>query len=256
MDSQRATWVYAVVPASADRVPGGPAGVADGAVRLVARQELAAVVSSVDRAEVAGALGQEPPDPAWLERAARHHHEVISAFFPGLPTVPFRLGTIYHDDDRVREMLAERAGEFRAALDAVTGRVEWGVRAFPEAPPPEPAGASAGSLAGSLAGAALPGTDYLLRRKAEQSAREQARRAAAAAAQDLDQRLRLLSVAARGHPAHDGETLNMSYLVDNARADEFVRTLRSLDGPSPPLRLHLTGPWPAYSFVGLGELAR
>ena len=44
--------------------------------------------------------------------------------------VPFRLATVYFDDGRVRSLLRERADGLRAALACVTGRSEWGVKAY------------------------------------------------------------------------------------------------------------------------------
>jgi hypothetical protein len=298
MAEPRATWVYAVVPATVAGPPAGVTGVADEPVRLVAEAGVAAVVGSVSRREVAEEpLRQHLRDPVWLERAARRHHEVVTACFQRAPTAPFRLATVYHSDARVRRLLGERGPELRAVLDSVTGRAEWGVqvataRLAPPAAPSTTGAAGSTGVAGTATGAAPPatgaaattgaaaavagaggtavaasagagrrGTDYLLRRRAERDARERARRAALDAAGRVDEVLAGLAVTTRRLTPPVAETgddapvvFNAAYLVDDARAEEFVRAVRALGDQLPGARVRATGPWPAYSFVEIGAV--
>jgi len=47
--------------------------------------------------------------------------------------------------------------------------------------------------------------------------------------------------------------LNAAYLVANERAGEFAAAMTDLTARHRFVQLTLTGPWPAYSFVGEGD---
>ncbi|HEY8471729.1 MAG TPA: GvpL/GvpF family gas vesicle protein [Natronosporangium sp.] len=251
--------VYAVVPDPGDRAGragtalAGVRGWASEPVRLVTADGLAAAVGTIP-AELAGGdrLQRRLADPGWLAFAVRAHHRVVEACFRAMPTVPFRMGTVYQHEASVRELLTERATQLRAALAVVDGRCEWGVKVYHRAPP-EPARQPSTVGAG---GADRPGTAYLLQRRAERANREQARVAAALAAARLDAALAALAVAverpaAAGYPGDaPAPMLRASYLVDAARSDQFTGAVRALAAQHAAVQVRLTGPWPAYSFVG------
>ena len=250
MTGEPAVWVYAVTPAE---LPPPPATGVDGRpVRRVTHGDLAAVVGTVGWTDPAE-LDRRLRRPAGLEELARAHHAVVTACFAAGPTVPFRLATLYRDDMGVRGLLAERHKELAAALDAVDGRAEWGVQAYaviPD-PPPDPEPVDAVS----------PGTAYLLRQRGRQAARARAEQAALAAAARIDGALAAAAVAVCPHPT-DGPArrpggsgplvLNMSYLVEDRERETFRNTVERLARRHDEVRLRLTGPWPAYSFVEIG----
>jgi Gas vesicle synthesis protein GvpL/GvpF len=251
MTEQPATWVYAVVPAVAP-APVVPSGIAGEPVRLVEHGGIAAAVGSVDRAEVGEEqLPRHLRDPAWLERTARRHHRVVSTLAQALPTVPFRLATVYHQDSGVRQMLARTRQPLLTALDTVTSRAEWGVQVYAStARRPAPADPVGGAPAG-------PGTTYLLRQRAQRDQREQERRRIREAVRRIEASLDRLAVAGSAQPLTGAEpssaagslVLNLSYLVDDRTRDEFVAATQRLADRFAGLRLRVTGPWPAYSFV-------
>lgn len=285
-----AVWLYAVRPAAAPAVPAGLSGVAGEPVRSVCHGDLEAVVGTLPPSLAAqDGVQARLADPVWLEQAVRRHHHVVDTLFRAAATVPFRLATIYRGDHRVVELLETRAAALRPALETATGRAEWGVRAYPlpagtPAGPGAPAGtpaapgtpadsaSSAGRGAAAEAGAATgsgaaagtavataptTGTAYLLRRRTELAAREQARAEAAAEAAELEATLSQWAVAVRRLSTDHGAdepvpaVSNVSYLVEQSRAADFVACAHRLRERLPRLRLRITGPWPPYSFVEL-----
>ncbi len=50
--------------------------------------------------------------------------------------------------------------------------------------------------------------------------------------------------------------LNAAYLIADERASEFAATIADLTTRHRSVRLVVTGPWPAYSFVGEGNFRR
>jgi hypothetical protein len=252
MTENHGVWLHLVTRDLDPRQIVGLTGVGGASLRTVAAAGLIGVVGAVDLDE----FGEEPlrrnlENLPWLETVARAHHQVADAVGRLAPVVPTRLATVYHDDARVASVLAERRTAFTAALDRVTGRIEWGVKAYAA---PEAAAAAEPVAAG---GGASPGMAYLQRRRAQLSASEAAHQAAVNGADEVHAALERHVEAGLRHKPQDERltgaagwnVLNGAYLVDAGRAEEFAAAVRELDGAYPALRLELTGPWPPYSFA-------
>jgi hypothetical protein len=243
-------WLHGVVRDAEPAELAEIVGMDGGPVRAVSAAGLVAVVSTAPLNE----YGEQPlrrnlEDLAWLERAARAHHEVVAALARRGAVVPARLATVHSDDGRVAASLAARRDELGATLDRLTGRGEWGVKGYlvPEAAAPAAEPADGGGV----------GTAYLRRRRAQLTAREVRQQAADAAADAVHAALCELAVAGRRHAPQDRRlsgavapmVLNGAYLVDLTALDDFTAQVGALAGRHPGLRLELTGPWPPYSFV-------
>ena len=244
----RCVWLYAVIDDVGALPAGELAGVGAGVVRALWVAGLGAIVSDVDLDEAA--LRRNLEDLDWVEQTARAHHAVVEAVGTRCPVVPMRLATVYRCDAGVLTMLQDRAADLRDALSGVATCSEWGVKAFAAAPagpdPPEE------GLAGR------PGTAYLQRRRAQLTSHTNTRQEAMAGAGAVHAELSRLSVSARLYPPQApglaGQTapmvLNAAYLVADERAGDFAAAVNDLTGRHRSVRLGLTGPWPAYSFVG------
>jgi hypothetical protein len=248
-------WVYAVADDAAPPFTSGPIGVGGGAARPLSAAGLMAIVGSVAQSEFGEtALRQNLEDLDWLERTARAHHEVIETVAKERSVVPMRLATVYSSEEAAGDMLRERAADLRQALTRLTGRSEWGVKAYVVMPDDS----AAGQRAETHDPAPGPGAAYLMRRRAQLAARQDARQEAVASAQAVHAELGQLSASARVYPPQSPEiaghpgvmVLNAAYLVAEDRAEEFGAAVTELAARHGALRLTLTGPWPAYSFVG------
>lgn len=249
MSEPSAVWVYAVsASAQQDQLP---AGVAGSTVRLLAGDEMSALVSDVPLSQFdEAALRRNMEDLDWLGATARAHHAVIEAAAATGPAIPMRLATVYHDDVGVRAMLSGHEGEFRSCFERIAGRLELGVKAFAiPAERPEPVAASSGQPPSGAA--------YLARRRSQISDAEDVRRAAGAQADSVHAALARLAVMAAMHPPQDPQlsgdratmVLNGTYLVEADDAGRFAAAVQEAEGEHPALRLELTGPWPPYSFA-------
>ncbi|WP_433567403.1 GvpL/GvpF family gas vesicle protein [Nocardia sp. CA-151230] len=259
MTGDFAVWLYVV----ASRRDGTAelstlTGVAGEPVRTVVSGDLTAVVGSVPL----DVFGEQPlrrnlEDLDWLEATARAHDAVVSAMVRRGPAVPLRLATVFHDDNRVRELLDERHADFDAALELVSGRTEWGVRAYGDRAALTAAVAEARSA--EEVSTIKPGTAYLARRRAQLSAQESVETDAAQRAEQIHARLIHHAAAGRRQPLtdpavsgrRDWMVLNGTYLVDDDRTDDFTTAVATLGAEIPGIRLELTGPWPPYSFAGV-----
>ncbi|MEV1002101.1 GvpL/GvpF family gas vesicle protein [Nonomuraea sp. NPDC050202] len=249
------TYLYAV---AREPLP-CPPGVAGAPVRTVTCSGLVAYVSSVPLEQ----FGEEPlrrslEDLDWLAETARAHHRVVDAVAAATTTAPVRLVTVYGDDAQVAELLERRAAAFAEVLAHVTGRREWGVKAY-SSPQEEPVNAGEGHGGGRACEgdrqASRPGTAYLQHRRATLRGREQARRQALQRADHIHRALTALAAAGHRHRAQDPRLsgrddvmlLNGAYLVDEAREEEFAARAGELGGDGVEIRL--TGPWAPYSFT-------
>ena len=250
-NDETGVWLYAVTSEARAAVLGGLAGVSAERPRAVTAGGLAAVVGDVPLSSFGEeALRHNLEDLDWLSTVARAHDSVIAALVEEGPVAPVRLATVYHDDASVRGAVEERSADFERTLEHVSGRVEWGVKAFLQTEP-EPA---AGVTSGEGAGAA-----YLARRRKALASSEERQRHAAEQANHIHAALSELAADACTHPPQsraltdqDGPmVLNGAYLVDAQRAERFAEAVASCGRGSPVLTVTLTGPWPPYSFSSL-----
>ena len=252
-------WVYAIT----ERVDPTPLaqikGVGGREIRTVAAAGLTAVAGDVGLAEFGEeALRRNLEDLDWLETTARAHHGVIDAVAQQGPLVPMRLATMYSDDARITAMLTERAEDFRSALRRISGRLEWGVKAYAERQP-EASDDSAATAETSGPGGGV-GAAYLQRRRSQLTAQKNARRETLASAEMIHAELSQYAAETRVHAPQAPQLtgikapmiLNAAYLLDSARGEEFAAAVAALADQHPGLRLELTGPWPPYSFAGTG----
>ncbi|HEY1596865.1 MAG TPA: GvpL/GvpF family gas vesicle protein [Thermoleophilaceae bacterium] len=262
-------WAYCVMRAS-DAQPTDAPGIANGEpVKRVEAAGLAALVSSVPRAE----FGEEPlrqnlNELAWLERIARAHEGVLDNALAGATIVPLRLCTLYENEERVREMLARERGAFSAALDHLAGRQEWGVKVLLDEERLEQEAhariGGASEIDRDLDSRGSGGA-YMLRRRFERELREAAEALASQAAEAIHASLSAFALDAvtrspqnRDLSGHEGEMiLNAAYLVAAERLDEVHELVRRLEDEHRAVgaRIEITGPWPPYNFVPGGGTA-
>lgn len=246
-----AVWLYAVTRGP---VPDGLTeltGIGGTPVRAVTASGLTAVVSSVCLDEVGEQpLRQHLEDLDWLTATATAHDAVVSAVTRSAVAVPVRLATVYVTDDRVRDVLSEHRDAFESTVELLSGRTEWGVKAYAAC------ASTAAPRDDATSGRGGAGTAYLLRRRAQLRARETAERLAADYADRVHAELGELAVATRQHPPQHSRLtgtrasmlLNAAYLVDDDSTEEFAAAVATLDNDCGYLHLQLTGPWPPYSF--------
>ncbi|TDC41558.1 GvpL/GvpF family gas vesicle protein [Actinomadura sp. KC345] len=281
-----AVYLYGVARDLDPAALGDAAGVAGAPVRGVVAGGLTALVSTVRLEEYGeAALRANLEDLAWLEATARAHHDVVDRAAHSAPTAPVRIATLYRDDARVAEVLAAQGERFGAVLDRITGRSEWGVKAYasPETMRGDPAAAPGGRDPSDPGGGLAPraesltgpspagssgagpsagvGTAYLRRRQDERRRRADAGRRVGEAADGVHAELTDHAVASRHHPPQDPglsgrrdtQILNAAYLLDEDQAEGFLAVTRAAPARLDGIELEVTGPWPPYSFIDTAD---
>jgi hypothetical protein len=250
-----ASYTYAVCRPFGAGTLDGLTGVGGRSVRLVSEGRLAAVVSGVPLDEFdEQALRANLEDLSWLEGVARAHHGVVDAVARRSVTVPLRLATVYHGDERVREVLGEHGEVFDATLRELAGRVEMGVKVYAETDTgPRSADPSREALPGES-----PGRAYLRRRRRQRDLRDDTWQRAARLCERADEVLGGLARAREQHQPQSaalteapGENvMNTAYLVDEERVEAFLVAVRDLGSQAcEGVRIEVSGPWVPYSFA-------
>lgn len=251
-------YVYCVVPATL-ATDDAPRGIDRALVRRVARDDLAALVSSLDAADYAGSVPSERMgEPEWLTPRAVTHDALVTWAGDRGAVVPFPMWVMFSDEHAIGEMLAGRAAEFRAVLDRVRGAREFGVRVTGSQAALAVAAESMDSELSALerqASTASPGQAYLLRRKLAEARKAATRDASARIAQQTHDILAERSRASLAHATavseEPGVLLDGAYLVSDEQYESFRVALTDLIAKYEPagLRFDFTGPWPPYHFV-------
>lgn len=245
-------YVYAVCRPVGAPLQAELTGVAGAPAKMLHHHGLIAVVSDVPARDFA----EEPlrahlEDLDWLAATARGHQQVIDALTAVTTPLPLRLATVFRDDSGVRVMMEEREEFFRRTLDRLEGRVEWGVKVYVEPTGEETAGPDA------TAAKPASGRDYLLQRRRRARAQEDTWQRAERFAGRLHSLLSEHADAARLHAPQNSalsrssgqNVLNAAYLVPRTESEEFVELVDRTKDEEPGMRVELTGPWAAYSFV-------
>ena len=254
------TYLYCLV--AAERRPslaGAPRGLpGTGALRaLEAGGGLWLVVADAPLS----AYGSEPiernlRDFEWVALRGAAHARVVEYFARRFTTLPMKLFTLFNSDERALAHVRGDAARVRRVIERVTGRAEWGVRVRLDAAlvkkrvAKRPAASATGGSAG---------TKFLLAKKQERDVARDVVREGRAAVEDAYEALANVADATRRRPAGelDGTrvVLDAALLVPSGRLPSFKRLARRAASglAAHGYRLSVTGPWPAYNFVGDGR---
>ena len=250
--SHSAIYVYGIVrSARRPRTSGAPRGVPEGAAPEL--QHVAAgmwLVTSTVPLDVYGPANLEPRlrDLDWVARVAVAHEAVNEFFARAAGTVvPMTLFTMFSSMETALKDVRGRRTTIDRAMRHVAGCEEWGIRVTRRR-----VVVDAGAHSRPTTGAG-----FLQARKAARDATASARSAALEAAEAAFERLKRMSKdARRRHRAPEPGTtppiLEAAFLVRETARTKFKAEARR---QAPILAkagadVALTGPWPAYSFVG------
>ncbi len=190
--------------------------------------------------------------------ALRHNEAVGALLQEAGAVIPLSFGAVYTGTAGVIGLLEGNAEAFHRQLEALAGKAEWTVKVFvdPQAAVKAAEESSAeGRRLQEEADAATPGRAYMLRKRREEVLGRDAARvqkesveAVLAAVQKSAESMRVDDL-----PPQEASgrqlALKASALVENGRVGDLQAALRSFHGHS-GIEIELTGPWPAYSFIG------
>jgi gas vesicle protein GvpL/GvpF len=254
MPNHSAVYLYCVV-SSARRpaVARAPEGLA-GATRPEAHEAgrgLWVIVAEAPLAEYGpGNLEPKLQDLDWVAATAVAHEAVVEHFsrLSTATVIPAKLFTLFSSLDKAIADVASRRASIARVMKRIAGSEEWGVRVTRR----PGAAAAAHGAASPTSGAA-----FLAARKAARDATANARSLAAAAAEKAYLALARHAREARARerrpePGTNPPVLEAAFLVRASARSRFKSEARRQAAAcaAAGADLALTGPWPAYNFVG------
>jgi hypothetical protein len=255
--STTATYVYCLVRSAAPpSLAGAPEGLPGTAAPrpLLLADGLWLVVADAPLPEYDGAeIESRLSDLSWVTDRALAHERIVEHAATLGPTLPMKLFTLFRGDERAAAHLRRQRDEINRILDRIAGRVEWGVRIlFREDEARRKAVAAIGDTPRPSSG-----TSFLLRKKAE---KESARDLAAGARAEVDrayEELAARAAEARRRAPDAGEAgarllLDAAFLVPSGDGEAFEAEVERVAErlAARDCEITLTGPWPAYNFLG------
>jgi hypothetical protein len=258
-----ACYVYGVSTADAAPLPEGLVGVDHKfPVTRVTDRGLSAIASAVSLDDFGQeALEARLDDLAWVQAAALAHDEVLRRALPCGPLIPFRFGTVVHDEDAVRALLDRGRADFEQTLARLAGHREWGVKLLRHTDVvAERIAAHSEQVRGldSRLAAMSEGAAYFARKRRDGVLRDELEAFTARQVDAWQGRLTACArveatVTTKAQRAGDApETvLNRAYLVAEAGEQQLHSVVEDIAAEAGDLgfELVLTGPWPPYNFV-------
>lgn len=234
----------------------------DAGLEIVGADNLAAVMSPVPLSDYGEeVLEVRLRDATWTAIRAMRHEKIVEHFARRASVVPLRFGTIYLERANVEQMLLAQQMEFRAIIERLRGREEWGLNVYYDRARLMENITSVSPRLREMserASSSTPGQSYLMRKKIDAMRETEARAEIKRLAGEIERELLKMSTGARrlrvlkDEAAEHGEVAaKFAFLVERARFDDFRQSAERLakEQEAAGFRLELTGPWPAYNFA-------
>ena len=194
----------------------------------------------VDGLTVWASEAEEPPTLD-LDGVARHHAVVSAAL--GRPMLPLRFGAWHPDLESLTELIRGSYAELAATLERVAGRVELGMRIVRAGGEPHAGGAPEPV-------AAAPGRSYLRALSRRRTTRVERRRAQNDVARRLKAYMGDMAAEQRVQYLSPPELISVAHLVEPGDEQRYrERAARFARDAHGELVVHVTGPWPPYTFA-------
>ena len=254
-----ATYLYCLVQAQRQPSPAGaPRGLPGlGPLRVVpAAADLWLIAADAPLAQYGSApIERHLRDLQWVGLRGAAHARVVEYFARRLTTLPMKLFTLFTGEARAVAHVRRAEPGVRRLLARVDGCREWGVRVRLD---PALARRRARVRPRAVAPARRSGTRFLLAKKQELDVAREVLVEGRAAVERVWEELAGLAERARRRPAAELNggrvVLDAALLVPARGLGRFKRAVRrgGTGLAAHGYRLTLTGPWPAYNFVGDG----
>ncbi len=254
-----AVYLYCVARPAALAALDGPDVDGERPLELIRFKDIVAVVSAVRMDDFLGPPAEaRMRDLAWVGPRACRHGAVIERAMRVSPVVPARFATLFSSRDTLATWLETHHDAISRALDRFADHEEWAVKGTLDRRKAE-----ARFLAAALARQegvrpSSPGARYFeerrIRARIGQELGAWLKEAGAGIARallDHAMEFREREVVSGGVPNEEGaRILNWAFLVSRSCVDDFGARLQRINAEHAEhgLVLHLSGPWPPYSF--------
>ena len=225
-------------------------------------QGIYALVSSVSPDDFSeDNLKKHLTNMSWVEKNIRLHEKIIEEIMKDQAVLPFKFGTIFESEANVEKLLKVNNIEFKAVLDHLAGKEEWGLKVY----------CNSGYFKDALCAgneriaeidkeitAAGKGKAYFLKKKKDEIIKDVINEKISEYTKDCFERLKVTAVDTKINnilpkevtEKQEDMVLNAAFLINKERLKGFVNVLAYLKTKylNKGLILDCTGPWPPYNF--------
>lgn len=200
-------------------------------------------------------------DLQWLEEKACIHASIVETAMAHGPLLPLKFGTIFLDLEKIQAIIRRNAPTLLAALEALRGKEEWGVKVCADPAILKTAVIRNDPVLLAMseeASAKHPGQAFFLKKKIERIASSKSRERLDALSREALETIRKMVVSMLEHPPLFPEAgpkertiLNLACLVGREDVEAFRHAIQrwSEDHVQEGVRLVASGPWPPYHFI-------
>jgi hypothetical protein len=205
-------------------------GVSGNQVFLYPASDLAVIVS------------EHNPQESLSQKSGVDHARVIADCFRHSTVLPFRFGTVFHDDQTLRKSIRSNQRQFLGNIDKLRGKTEMHLKIFVD-------DCCSREIEKHLAGENV-GRAYLshLRENASR-ARERQTRARAVSFQ-MHRLFQPLDEEVSCRLLENGKMLlDIAHLIDRKSVERYHNKFSTTSAVMRECQMQLSGPWPPYHFV-------
>ncbi len=198
-------------------------------------------------------------DMEWIKSEVNLHERIIERIMLNNCVVPSKFATLFRSEESLRNMITENMHSINEDLENLSGKEEWGVKAFCNLSQFQEAVLNEGEERKEEVSIS-PGKAFLLRKKKEQmqtkifenSIYEYEDKIFAELGQLAVERKRNNPLPKSITELDDEMLFNGVFLVAQNKVEEFIKATDQLNNDLRDKGIHLscTGPWPPYNFCG------
>ncbi len=206
-------------------------GVSGNQVFLYPASDLAVVVS------------EHNPEANFNQKSGVDHARVIADCFRHSTVLPFRFGTVFHDDESLRRSIRSNQRQFLGNIDKLRGKTEMHLKVFVD----DCRGHEAGLHAADEDGSTRAYLSHL--RENASRARERQTRARAVSFQ-MHRLFQPLDEEVSCRLLDNGKMLlDIAHLIDRKSVERYQNKFATTSALMRDCQMQLSGPWPPYHFV-------
>jgi hypothetical protein len=187
-------------------------------------------------------VSEQNPTEALDQRSGMDHARVVADCFQNSTVLPFRFGTIFHDDESLRRSIRSNHKQFIGHIDKLRGKTEMHLKILVD---------DCGSHAAEKRVAATGlSRDYFSSLK-ENAGRQRERQTRARAISFQMHRLFVpLDEEVSCRLTDNGKMmLDIAHLIDRKSVDRYLSKYSTTSATMREYQMQLSGPWPPYHFV-------
>ena len=225
-------------------------------------QGIYAIVSSVSPDDFSeDNLKKHLADMGWVEKNIRLHEKVIEEVMKDRAVLPFKFGTVFESEANIEKLLKTQNVEFKAVLNLLAGKEEWGLKIYCNTEYFKDALCSGNERIIEKEKeilAAGKGKAFFLKKKKDEIVKDIINEKISEYTKDCFERLKVTAADNKINnilpkevtEKEEDMVLNAAFLINNKRIKEFENVLAYIRTKYKDLGLvfDCTGPWPPYNF--------